>query len=116
MDTTYKTRFDGEHKPLLLKVVTSGSESVETSINLSNSDETSNLSDDMIWDHMDNLVQYLNHLAGTATLIARGVSPDSGWPVSGWTDMVKTHEEIIQWWVYVTQRDEEVQIIHNIVG
>lgn len=115
MDISYETQYDGESKPLLLKIVTSGSDSVSTSLNLSNTEETAKLSDDMIWDHMRNLVQYLNHLAGTAVLVDQGVTPDSGWPVSGWTEMAKLHEEIVFWWVYVTQRDEEIQVIHNIV-
>jgi hypothetical protein len=113
MDISYVAQYDGENKPLLLKVVTSGSDSVSTALSLSNTEETANLSDDIIWDHMRNLVQHLNYLAGTAVLVDQGISPDSGWPVSGWTEMAKLNEDIILWWVYVTQRDEEVQIIHS---
>lgn len=116
MEVSYESEFDGENKPLLLKVVTSGSDSVSTALSLSNTHEISHISDDMIWQHMQNLVSYLNSLAGEATLVDQGVSPDSGWPVSGWTEMAKTHEEVIQWWMYVTQRDEDIQIIHNFIG
>lgn len=116
MEITYEARYDEGSVPALCKVVRVGNESVATALSLSNSEEVSLLSDDLIWDHMRNLTLYLNTLAGTVTLVPQGMMPDSGWPISGWNEISKTHEDILQWWIYVTQRDEQVHVIHNLVS
>lgn len=116
MNVSYEARFEEGKTPALCKVVSTDTESVVTALSLSNTEEVALFSDDLIWEHLRNLVAHLNSLAGSVTIVSQGVMPDSGWPVSGWNDMVKIHEEILQWWIYVTQRDEEIQIIHNLVG
>lgn len=115
MEIVYEARYDQQSEPKLCKVVKSadGEESV-TSLRLANRDELPNVSDDVVWQHMENLVDYIKISATDIHLVDRGMMPDNGWPVLGWPVMAKMHEEATQWWVYLTYKDEHVEVIHNV--
>lgn len=117
MIVSYEARCEAGEQPKLCKVVTSddGNESVVTSLNLSNKDEVPNIEDDLLWEHMSNLVDYMKIVVSTISLVERGMSPDEGWPVLGWTDVQKINDEITTWWAYMTYREEPMEVIHNVV-
>lgn len=116
MEVTYESVYDGESKPKLCKVVSGASESekIYTALSVSNFDETSHLSEELIWQHLDNLIEYIKVLAQDLKMVELGMYPNDGWPIINWVKLSTVQEEIMSWWIYVTQRDEPVEVIHNL--
>jgi hypothetical protein len=116
MIVTYEARYEEKHYPKLCKVVSSNDTENEivTSLNLSNKDEVPNISDDVIWNHMSNLLDYMKVAVQTLSLVAKDTSPDEGWPIIGWPEIDNINSEVTSWWTYLMYRDEQIQIIHNV--
>lgn len=116
MEVTYEAVYDGESKPKICKVVVdpSGPEKIYTALSVSNFDETSELSEELIWQHLNNLVEYIKVLSQDLKMVDLGRYPDDGWPIINWVSLSRVQEEIMSWWIYVTQRDEPVEVIHNL--
>lgn len=115
MDVTYEAIYDSPNKPRLCKVVTApDGERVPTALSLSNTEELDHLSEELLWEHMVNLVEYLKEASQRLTMVPVGVQPNDGWPVLGWHEIYRTHEEIMSWWIYVINRDETFEVIHHV--
>jgi hypothetical protein len=118
INVTYETRYDGETAPKICKIVSaegepSGSEIV-TNLTLSNSDEIENVSNEELWEHMNNLVDFLKVKSADLSLVDQSIYPEEGWPAVGWAYLSTLNDEITQWWVYVSRRDSapETQVLH----
>jgi hypothetical protein len=114
MDVTYEARYPEGGRPSLCKVVKTGTEEVLTVLLVNNTDETANLSDDLVWEHMNNLVTYIRAAAQQVTLVDQGMQPSDGWPLIGWPAVSRAQEELVAWWVFCTYRDEPVEVVHNL--
>lgn len=112
----YETRYDGEVSPKICKIVYADNEvEVVTNLTLSNVDELEKISEDEIWQHMSNMVDYIKIKSSELTLVDKDVYPESGWPAQGWSLLYELNDELTRWWVYITRRDAEepVQVIHH---
>lgn len=116
IEVTYEAVYDGETKPKLCKVVSDSSseEKVYTGLSVSNFDETSYLTEELIWEHLNNLIEYIKLLSLELKMVDMGKYPDDGWPIINWVPLSRVQEEIMSWWIYVTQRDEPIETIHNL--
>ena len=115
MEVTYEAIHNLPSKPRLCKVVTTPEgQQVLTALSLSNTEELGHLSEELIWDHMINLVEYLKQASQDLEMVSVGVQPNDGWPVLNWQEIYNTHEEIMSWWVYVINRDETFEVIHHL--
>jgi hypothetical protein len=114
MDVSYEARYEQGGRPTLCKVVSTGTEEVVTVLLVNNTSETENLSDDLIWQHMNNLVEFIKVSSQDISLVPQGVQPSDGWPLLGWPTISRAQEELIAWWVFCTYRDEPVEVIHNL--
>jgi len=112
----YETKYDGQNSPKICKVVSAdGEPEVVTNLTLSNEDELSKISEDEIWEHMTNMVDYIKTKATELTLVDKNVYPHNGWPAEGWHTLDALNEELTRWWMYITRRDadEPVQVLHH---
>ena len=117
MIITYESQFLKDDRPRLCKVVHSDSNETDrvlTTINLSNTEEIQNVDEDIMWEYMSMLLDYLKQEISSLKLTEQGVYPDEGWPVVGWPRIEKINNEITSWWAYLTYKDEKVEIIHNV--
>ena len=119
INVSYETKYDGENEPRICKIVSvdgepEGSE-VVTNLTLSNKDELVNVSAEEIWEHMQNMVDYMKVKSSELTLVNPGLYPDEGWPNIGWAGLNSLNEELTQWWLYVSRRDvveSSPQVLH----
>ena len=116
MNVSYETRYDGSSVPQICKIVTMNGDDTEvvTVLTLSNLDEIANISSEYIWDHMENIADYMRIKGSEITLVEQQTYPSEGWPAVGWAYLSQINEEITQWWLYVMRRDapEEKQVLH----
>jgi hypothetical protein len=114
----YETRYDGVTVPRVCKVMSIESdpdaEEMVTNLTLSNLDEMQNISEEKLWEHMGNMVEYIKLKSLDLALVKPSTYPDEGWPAVGWASIFNLNEELTQWWVYVTRRDSnlDLQVIH----
>lgn len=114
MIVTYEALFLDDGNPALCKVVSTEGTKVITSLSVNNTHEITHLSDELIWQHLENLVSYIKTSSQEISLVDKGVVPRDGWPLVGWRSVVAAQEEALAWWLYITYRDEQVEVIHNI--
>ena len=105
----YEARYDGSSEPRIYKVVdVDGTEAnhVLTAILLENTEEMEHISNDIVWNHIENLVEFMNSKVGSLSITPIGTFSDDGWPVAGWNDIDKLNTKINNWWYFLTRRDE----------
>ena len=112
METTYEAVIYETDKPQLCKIISSQEEKIYTALSLYNIEELVHISDEIIYDHMKNILNYMKNYVQECYLTDPGVYPQNGLPVVGWLTVVRLQEEIMDWWQYVEYREEELQIIH----
>jgi len=112
MNVTYELVFNAGEKPTLCKNISTddGSQSILTCLTSTNVNELAEFTDDQIWQHMDNLVDYMRQSAQNMTLIPAGSFPRDGLPVVGWSELSQLSEEVYSWWRYALSRDEHVHV------
>jgi hypothetical protein len=118
INVRYETKYDGATAPRVCKIMSIDSdpnaEEVVTNLTLSNLDEMQNISDEQLWEHMGNMVEYIKLKSLDLTLVDPSTYPDEGWPAVGWALISSLNEELTQWWVYMSRRDSNsnLQVIH----
>ena len=79
-----------------------------------NIEELSNVSDEIIYDHINNMIEYMKVLSVDMHIIPTGSNPRDGWPVVGWNEIYRINATTTEWWNYVEFRD--VQAIISTTG
>lgn len=112
MKITYELVFNAGEKPTLCKNISTddGTESVLTCLTPTNTTELNYFSDEEIWQHMSNLVDFIKYSAQNITVIPIGSWPKDGYPIVGWHEISQLCEEVYAWWRYVLSRDEHVHV------
>jgi hypothetical protein len=103
----YIAEYNNEDRPYICKkFVASSSEEVHTSININNTQEREELSAELIYTHMDNVLKYITKTSETIQMIQlnenTGFEP---WPLKGWAEIEWAKEECILWWQYIYFKD-----------
>jgi|694.fasta_scaffold00209_42 hypothetical protein len=103
----YLAQYNGEDRPYICKKFTaSSSEEVHTAININNTQERDELSAELIYNHMDNVVQYITDVSKNIELIQLNENPGfEPWPMRGWAEIEWAKEECILWWSYIYFKD-----------
>lgn len=112
-EMTYELRTPAGEKPALCKVVYADAEEFVFNLSLQNKDELAGLSDEMIRDHINNLLTYLKEFAGTLEMSPAGLYPSEGMPIVHGLELIQLMDEINNWWTYVEFREEEPQVVYN---
>jgi hypothetical protein len=104
----YIARYENGHAPTLLKVlIENGVELMAVSLTPHNRDELSNVPEETIRGHIENLVQYMKDTAQRISMTPTGANPREGWPVVGWKTLQDINVDISNWWNYIEFRDED---------
>ena len=104
----YVANFYGaEKRPYICKkFTTSNGEEAHTPINIGNTEELENLSAEVIYSHMENVIKYLDEKMDTMTLIQLDdIFHEEPWPIRGWSEVEWCQNEIVLWWQYIYYKD-----------
>jgi hypothetical protein len=91
---------------LCKKIVIGGSDPIYTDITISNKSELENISNELIYEHMENLVLHIKNLSKNIKITAENMEPTESWPLNGWHDMSHTNDNLSEWWSFVFYRPE----------
>ena len=113
----YIAEYNNEDRPYICKkFVASSSEEVHTSININNTRERDDLSAELIYTHMDNVLKYITKTSETVQMIQlnenTGLEP---WPLKGWAEIEWAKEECILWWQYIYFKDNPARASEIVV-
>ena len=113
----YIAEYNDEDRPYICKKFTaSSSEEVHTSININNTQEREELSAELIYTHMDNVLKYITKTSETVQMIQldenTGFEP---WPLKGWAEIEWAKEECILWWQYIYFKDNPTRSTEIVV-
>lgn len=103
----YIANYDETSRPYICKKFTAtSSEEVHTAININNTQERDELSAELIYDHMDNVLKYVTDVSKTLELIQLDESTGfESWPIRKWAEIEWAKEECILWWQYIYFKD-----------
>lgn len=106
----YKANYEPLKKPYICKVFTaSNGEEVHTAMNISNEEEVASFSVELIYEHIENVLQYMRDKSETLTVIQYEEEVNGEpWPVKGWKDMEWAINEIGLWWSYIYFKERPV--------
>jgi hypothetical protein len=106
----YIAVYNGADKPRAVKrIVFDSGEIIDTPIAFEFADEVENFSDEEIYEHLKNIVQYIRDTAGKLSPIGLNeLTPNDGWHFKGgWGEIEWAKEEALKWWTYIYYRDEK---------
>lgn len=106
---TYVANYEPGNKPYICKVLTAASgEEFHVALNYSNESEREEMSAELIYQHLENCVTYMEDKSKEIKVIAIdepvGKEP---WPAKGWSELLWANEEIILWWSYIYYKRED---------
>ena len=106
---SYKANYEPVNRPYICKVVTASSgEEFHTALNYENSTERLEMSAELIYEHLDNCVKYIEDKAKELKIIQLNEQVGSEpWPVVGWNELLWGNNEINLWWSYIYYKTEE---------
>jgi len=103
----YTAEYNEDVKPFLCKKITLGGESINTEITIHNKTELENLTDEVIYEHLDNLVLYIkNYLTPKLELTSYRQPLTTPWPLINWHELSHVNDEISEWHQFVYYRTE----------
>lgn len=105
---TYAANYEPVNKPYICKIFTASSgEESHTALSFENEVERINISSELIYEHLDNCIKYMQDRSKEIKIIkldeAVGAQP---WPAIGWNDVLWANNEINFWWGYVYYKEE----------
>ena len=103
----YVSEYNVGEKPYVCKKFTASSgEEVHTSINISNTKEIEELSLEIVYAHMDAIVQYISDTSASLSVLRIDENINHHpWPIKNWENIEWAKEEIIAWWRYIYFKD-----------
>jgi hypothetical protein len=101
--------YGAEKRPYICKKFTaSNGEDSHTLINLGNEEDVKELTAELIYEHMQNVLKYVDEKLDLMTIIAMDdFQHQEPWPVKGWAEVVWAQNEIEVWWQYIYNKDYE---------
>ena len=104
----YKSKYEAGQEPHVCKLITaSNGEEFCTEINLSNKNELDNISDEEINEHIQNLIQYLQHLASQLQLHPEPEIWDKPYPFKNLKEIIETYQNMLAWWGHLNYAENE---------
>jgi hypothetical protein len=99
--------YEAEKRPTICKkfAAANGEES-HTIINVGNESELSQISAETVYEHMANVLRYLDAKLDTMALVQLDeLAHSEPWPVKGWSEVEWCQNEIVLWWNYIYYKD-----------
>jgi hypothetical protein len=106
----YTAEYDEDAKPFLCKKITVGDEIIRTELTIHNKTEVENLTDEIIYEHLNNLVLYIkNDLSPQLEITAYQTVITEPWPLIKWHELSHINAEITEWYQLVYYREEVIE-------
>lgn len=108
--------YGGEKRPIICKKFTSSSgEESHTAINIGNEEDRDALSPEIIYEHINNVLKYLDDKIDTMTIIPLdNLNHNEPWPIIGWSEVEWCQNEMVLWWNYVYYKDYDDRLDEHI--
>ena len=103
---SYECRTPSEEMPKLCKVLTVGDTVIDTAITPDNAPEFALVSDELILEHINNLVNYMQAKMPLLAITPISQSPTDTWPLTGFKDVVEAGMLLDKWWWAAHTREE----------
>jgi transcription-repair coupling factor (superfamily II helicase) len=105
---TYNANYEPVNKPYICKVFTaSDDEQVHTALSIGNEAEKAEMSVELIYEHISNVITYIQDRSKTLSVIQYEENLNSEpWPLKGWEDINWANNEISLWWSYIYYKDK----------
>lgn len=102
----YVADYSANSAPMLCKQLTQdGQVLMRVSLTPNNLEELVNVSDETIYQHINNLIDYMKTLSQGLSITPSGNNPRDGWAVIGWSELSRINSLTSEWWNYVEFRD-----------
>jgi hypothetical protein len=110
---SYQFEYDGpSSRPRWVRVITdSNNEEQMVVLNFNNEEERESLTSEEVYEHLDNIVQYIKDISQGVSPIGLDEKSPDGWHFMGrWGEIEWAKEEALKWWesvYYKNEPDEE---------
>lgn len=100
-------------KPATIKKVIEALDGVfvETGVNFYNIEEREFLTDEIIAQHLDNLLLYFKEVAASSTMIPVG-NQQTSYLIPEWAQLNDIFQELVSWWNFLSYRPENDESGH----
>jgi hypothetical protein len=100
-------------KPAMIKKVIEDVDGdfIETGVNFYNIEEREFLSDEIIAQHLDNLLLYFKDISASSTMVPVG-SHQTTYLIPQWSELNDIFQEIVSWWNFLSYRPENDESGH----
>jgi hypothetical protein len=105
---SYQANYEVGSKPYICKVFTaSNGEEVHTALHFANEDERKGFSSELIFQHLENVIKYIQDTSKDLAMIALDEPVGSNpWAIKGWEKLEWANAEAYLWWNDVYYRPE----------
>ena len=105
---SYVANYETLKRPYICKVLTASSgEEFHVALNFSNDSEREEMSAELIYEHLENCITYIEDKAKTMSVIALNEPIGTEqWPAKGWGELEWANNEITLWFNYTYYREE----------
>jgi hypothetical protein len=104
----YKANYEVGNRPYICKAFTaSNGEEIHTALHFANEDERKEFSAELIYEHLGNVIKYIQDTAKDLSMIALDEPVGSNpWAIKGWEKLEWANAEAHLWWNDVYYRPE----------
>ena len=115
---SYQVSYVEGSRPSIKKIFTASSgEEFTTPINFENTEDKEAVSAELIYEHLDNCIKYIQDKSTDLKVIPLnepvGAEP---WPAIGWFELLWANNEICLWWNYIYFKEEQPNAINVDLG
>ena len=112
----YQASYEVGTRPTIKKVFTASSgEEFAMAINFENTEDREAVSAELIYQHMNNCVSYIQSKSGDLRIIQLDEPVGSEpWPAVGWFELLWANNELNLWWNYIYFKNEQPNAIMTI--
>jgi hypothetical protein len=105
----YQASYQVGSRPAIKKVFTASSgEEFSMAINFENTEDKEAVSAELIYEHMDNCITYIQNKSEELRVIQLTEPVGSeAWPAVGWYELLWANNEINLWWNYIYFKNEQ---------
>jgi len=103
---TYECRTFDNEMPKLCKVLNIDNATFDTALLPDNKEEFENISDELILEHINNLIDYMKASALTLSVTPVLNEPLESWPLNGYGKIIEAGQLVDKWWWAAHTREE----------
>jgi hypothetical protein len=114
----YQASYVAGSRPAIKKIFTASSgEEFSMAINFENTEDKEAVSAELIYEHMDNCITYIQDKSEELKIIQLNEPVGSeAWPAIGWFELLWANNEINLWWNYIYFKEEQPNAIMVVDG